>query len=43
MLIEERIQKLLDKIYGSIQVQIDILDMNGTIVASSEKSLVGTI
>lgn len=43
MLIEERIQKLLDKIYGSIQVQIDILDMNGTIVASSEKSQIGTI
>lgn len=39
----EKVQKLLDSIYGSIQVQIDILDMSGTIVASSEESRVGTI
>lgn len=43
MLIEKRIQKLLNKIYENTQVRVDILDINGTIVASSEEAKIGDI
>lgn len=43
MLIEKRMQRLLDKIVDSIQVHADILDVNGTIVASSERDRIGTM
>ena len=41
MLTEKRMQKILDKLVRSIQVETDILDVNGMIVASSDKSRVG--
>lgn len=41
MLTERRMQKILDKLIKNIQVETDILDMNGMIVASSEKSRIG--
>jgi carbohydrate diacid regulator len=41
MLTEKRMQKILDKLVKSIQVETDILDANGTIVASSDKSRIG--
>lgn len=41
MLIERRIQRLLDKLVKSIQVDTNILDANGMVVASSDKSRIG--
>jgi len=41
MLVEKRMQKILDKLVKSIQVETDILDINGMIVASSDKSRIG--
>ncbi|HHY82605.1 MAG TPA: hypothetical protein GX505_07990 [Clostridiales bacterium] len=41
MLSEKRMQKILDKLIKSIQVETDILDANGVVVASSDKSRIG--
>ncbi len=41
MLTEKRMQKVLDKLIKSIQVETDILDIHGMIVASSEKARLG--
>lgn len=41
MLTERRMQKLLDKLVKSLQVETDILDIHGVVVASSEKSRLG--
>lgn len=41
MLIERRIQKVLDKVVRNIQMEADILDSDGVIVASSENSRIG--
>jgi len=43
MLIEKRMQKILDKLSATIQVHVDILDMNGTIISSSEKDHIGMV
>jgi carbohydrate diacid regulator len=43
MLTEKRMQKILDKLVKSIQVETDILDANGTIIASSDKSRIGEV
>jgi len=43
MLVEKRIQKLLDKLIKSIQVDTDILDANGMVVASSDKTRIGNL
>ncbi len=43
MLIERRIQRLLDKLVKSIQVDTNILDANGMVVASSDKSRIGSL
>lgn len=43
MLTEKRMQKILDKLVKSIQVDTDILDANGTIIASSDKSRIGEV
>ncbi|HHU79588.1 MAG: helix-turn-helix domain-containing protein [Caldicoprobacterales bacterium] len=40
---EKRMQKILDNMVKSIQVETDILDSNGMIVASSDKSRIGGI
>jgi carbohydrate diacid regulator len=41
MFMEKRMQKILDKLVRSLQVETDILDANGLIVASSDKSRIG--
>ncbi|MGI6538929.1 MAG: helix-turn-helix domain-containing protein [Caldicoprobacterales bacterium] len=43
MLMEKRMQKILEKLVRSLQVETDILDANGMIVASSDKSRIGTM
>src|SRR5690554_2001393 len=41
MLTEKRMQKILDRLVKNIQVETDILDANGMIIASSDKSRIG--
>ena len=41
MQIEKRMQKILDKITKTIQVETDIVNSDGIIVASSDKSRIG--
>ena len=41
MLMERRMQKILDRLVKSLQVEIDVLDANGMIVASSDKARIG--
>lgn len=41
MLIERRIQKILDKVVKNIQMETDIFNSDGVVIASSDKSRVG--
>ncbi|HHU48335.1 MAG: PucR family transcriptional regulator [Caldicoprobacterales bacterium] len=41
VLMERRMQKILDKLVKSLQVDTDILDANGMVVASSDKARIG--
>lgn len=43
MLMERRMQKILDRLVKSLQVEIDVLDANGMIVASSDKGRIGDL